>query len=365
MRRSDRSKYSLLRNLQRMDTPASRVVAIGGCLPDRVVDNEEVAGMVKGPEAIRARLPRLIQRATGVLSRRQSRKGTSPSDLAVLAAQQALDESGVSLAEIDTLIFASTDMDTLEPATAHIVQAKLGLKRINAFDVSNACNSFLQAMNVANSLIATGGARRILITCGEIGSYVANKEVSSKEDLRFKMGGLTLGDAGAAMILEKSDGRSGLLEANLVSMGEYWPLCHVPETTDWRQRDNGSIHGWFYLDMPELAKLVRRTTLEYFKEYRRYRKEVFREDNFLDHLVKIIPHQISTVLIDEMAKAENCDPRKLCVTVQEWGNIASASIPLTLRRAMQDDDLRFGCGKEVLLYGAASGYSLGHLRIRL
>jgi 3-oxoacyl-[acyl-carrier-protein] synthase-3 len=262
----DLGDYPLLRNMQVTETPASQIVSIGGCLPERVVDNEELVQMVKAPPSIKRRLSAVIKRITGVETRRYAEKGTSPSDLAVSACRQALEMAGIDATDIDTLIFASTDMDTLEPATANIVQTKLGITTTNSFDVSNACNSFIQALNVANSLIATGASKRVLLTTGEIGSYVANREIHDMDDLRVKLGGLTLGDAGAAMIVEQSNGSSGISEVNLLSMGEHWQLCHVPETTDWRQRDDGTVHGWFYLDMPELAKLVRPTTVDYFNQ---------------------------------------------------------------------------------------------------
>jgi 3-oxoacyl-[acyl-carrier-protein] synthase III len=195
--------------------------------------------------------------------------------------------------------------------------------------------------------------------------WTGDYRINDKDDLRVKLGGMTLGDGGAAMVVEQSNGNSGITEVNLLSMGEHWKLCHVPETTDWRQRDDGTVHGWFYLDMPELAKLVRPTTVDYFNQYKDYRRRAFGEDYFMNSIVRLIPHQISTVLIDEMVKATGCDPEKICISANVWGNTASASIPLTLHRAVEQDGLELGSGQDVLLFGAASGYSLGHLRVKL
>ncbi|WP_164926945.1 hypothetical protein [Chlorobaculum tepidum] len=104
---------------------------------------------------------------------------------------------------------------------------------LNSFDVTNACNSFLQAMNVANSIIITGAVKNVLSCSGEIGSYVANRQINSLDELDVKMGGLTLGDAGPAMILSASDGNIGILEINLMNLGEHWEQCHAPEKTAW------------------------------------------------------------------------------------------------------------------------------------
>jgi 3-oxoacyl-[acyl-carrier-protein] synthase III len=361
----DLERFEYLRHMQLYPAPHSRITAVGGVLPDRVVDNEELVALLDAPPALKRRLPELIERATGVRTRRMADRGTAPSDLALVAAREALDAAGLGADDIDTLIFASTDMDVLEPATANILQKKLGIERVNSFDVRNACNSILQAVNVANGLIAAGGACRVLIAGAEIGTHWASRTVADREDLRIKLGGLTLGDAGAALVVEPADGPNGILEINLLSLGEYWEMCHVPEDVDWRKNGRG-IHGWFHLNIAELVALARPSTLQYFAEYVRYRQEAEGEDDPLGTLAKVIPHQISKVLIEELAAATVPGRQDLVsVSADEWGNIGSCSIPLTLRRAMKEDGLTFGCGRDVLLYGAASGYSLGHLRVRL
>ena len=246
--------YSFLERMQVYNTPVSQIKSLGVYLPERIIDNEELAGMIDGPNTLKNNLPKLIERVTGIKTRRYAKEGTSPSELAVEAAWQALEKANLSINDIDTLIFAATDTDVIEPATANIVQAKMGISRINAFDVKNACNSVLQALNLANSLIASGAAQRVLIVSGEVGSYTVNHKISNKEELRTKLGGLTLGDGGAAIIVEQSDGKLGFLEFNLMSMGEYWHLCHIPEHTDWRHRTEAISNYRFYLDLPELGK---------------------------------------------------------------------------------------------------------------
>jgi 3-oxoacyl-[acyl-carrier-protein] synthase III len=365
-KRFDQNGFQLLQGMQICQPPAARIAALGVHLPERVVDNKELAGLVTGPREILALLPSLIMRITGCMTRHYAPPGTSPSDLAVAAIQQLVARSGLPLASIDTLIFSSTDMDTLEPATANIVQEKLRIRLINSFDVTNACNSFLQAMNVANSLIATGAAERVLICSGEIGSYVCNRTVESLADLDIKLGGLTLGDAGAAMVLERSDGRSGLTEINLKNLGEHWELCHVPETTDWRNRPDGSIHGWFYLKMSKLAVVAREMTQAYFEEYKKYRKEVCGEEDFVQTVDHIVPHQISRRFVEWIARgvAPKCLP-KLAITAHLYGNTASTAIPLALDMLIQHNRTQLGSGHQALFYGAASGFGIGHLRVVL
>lgn len=358
-------KYDYFKNMQVYEKPVSRVAAIGVEIPLNLVDNDELVTMIDAPPALKKILPKLIYRATKCQTRAYAAPGTCPTDLALAAARKALDRANLDIREIDTLIFSSTDMASLEPATACILQERLGLDVVNAFDVSNACNSFLQAINVANSLISTGAAKRVLIASGEVGSYVCNREIKDKKELEVKMGGLTLGDAGAAMIMEASDGHCGFYEINLLSLGEHWPLCHVPETTDWRQRVDGSIHGWFYLHMPKLAQVAKRETKRYFQQYKMIREELYDDPDFTDQLEHIIPHQISRKFIEDIAGALSFDMEKICVNADTYGNTASTSIPLVLQTLIDQGQMTIGSGQEIFLYGAASGFGLGHIRLKI
>lgn len=359
------SQYKYFRGMQTYPRPVSRVAAIGVEIPVNFVSNEDIAEMVETTPALKKKLPKLIYRATKCKTRVYSAPGTSPSDLALAAARKAIDHAGITVDDIDTLIFASTDMDVLEPATANILQFKLGMKRVNAFDVTNACNSMLQAINIANSLIATGAAGKVLIASGEVGSYVCNRQLSDLRELSYKMGGLTLGDAGAAMILERSDSSSGFLEINLLSIGEHWDFCHVPELTDWRQRQNGSIHGWFYLDMPKLATVAKHETKNYFKEYNKFREETNGEHTFLNNLQFVIPHQISRKFIEDITDSFSFDLAKTVITADIFGNTASTSTVLAMQTLIDRDQIKIGSGQEILLYGAASGFGIGHIRLKL
>lgn len=357
--------HRLLSRMQVYEQPVSQISAIGVHLPEREVNNDDIASFVKAPANIKKNLAKLIHRMTLTDTRRHAEPGNSPSDLAVLAAKDALDKAGMRITDIDTLIFAATDTDVIEPATANIVQRKLGLEHVNAFDVGNACNSFLQAINIANSMIATGAAKKVLITCAEIGSYWASDSIESKADLKLKIGGLTLGDAGTAMIIEGSSGDAGFTEINLLSKGEFWELCHIPNDTEWRQKPDGKIHGWFYLNMSELAKQVRPLTVEYFKQYRSFRKQLYGERDFTDNLMRVIPHQISKKLIQEITAATWASPTLVAINADRLGNTAANAIPLTLADEMAQQRITQGSGEEALLYGAASGLALGHIRVRL
>lgn len=361
---------NFMTRLQAYSEPVSRITGIGVELPARVVTNKDLLQLVDAPPEVKRRLIKLIDRVTGVKTRRFAESTTCPSDLACAAAEKAMQHAQARACDIDTLIFSATDMDVLEPSTANILQRKLRIPVVNAFDVTNACNSFLQGMNVANSMIALGAARKVLVTSGEIGSQWANRQVNAISELNAKMGGLTLGDAGAAVVMERANGVAGLLEINLMSLGQHWEACHVPERTNWREVEPRSIHGWFFLDMGELADVAREATVEYFKDYIEYRRESAGERKFIDGLTQVIPHQISRRFIEDIGASVarhigSIDSEKVCITADIYGNTASTSIPLAICKLMDDGVLEFGSGQEIMAYGAASGFGIGHIRLRL
>ena len=355
--------HRFLRGLQAWPRPIARIAGIGVELGPHSVGNDEIGERLEADAKLKELVPALLYRTTLIQRRRHAEAHERPSDYAARAARKALAHAGVEAGDIDTLIFAATDRDVIEPATANIVQHKLGLEIVNSFDVQNACNSFLQALSVANSLLATGAARRVLVCSGELGSQWSSYRIEDKEELRLKLGGLTLGDAGAAVVVEPSDGESGFQEINLLSLGEHWELCHLPDDVAWRQ--NGGVKGWFYLDMAELARVVRRRTAEYFLAYTDYRREQHGERTPSEGLDWVVPHQISRRLIEEVAEALHVEPELLAVTADEYGNTGATAIPVTLARLLETGKISFGSGQELLLFGAASGLGLGHIRLRM
>ena len=153
-------------------------------------------------------------------------EGTYPSDIAAEAGGRTLAKCGIPADEIDLLLFAAVSRDIIEPATANIVQQRLGL-RCPVFDVNNACNSFLNAVQVAASLVRSGEYRRVLVTTGELPSRIMRTHFRDREDFGRSFSGLTLGDSGAAAIVEATEG-PGIEFMRFHSFGEDWQNAMVP-----------------------------------------------------------------------------------------------------------------------------------------
>jgi 3-oxoacyl-[acyl-carrier-protein] synthase III len=152
----------------------------------------------------------LIGRLTGISNRHVMPDDWQASDLAVAAARKLIANAGVSVEDVDLLIFASASQDMVEPATGHIVAAKLGL-RCPVMDVKNACNSVLNGLELADALITAGRYRRVLVVSGESPSRAVRWKVSGLRQFLTSLPGYTLSDAGAALLLEASIATSRIL----------------------------------------------------------------------------------------------------------------------------------------------------------
>ena len=190
--------------------PAARIAGLGVALPAGVETIEEIEARIER-ESGRLPVPRgTLAAISGIRSRRAVGPGEYASTLAAGAARCALEDAGTRLADIDLLIFASTSQDQIEPATAHNVAHELGYRGGSAFDVKNACNSFVEGIRVAEAMLATGAARRALVVTGETPTLAARYAVPDRRAFRHAFIGYTVGDVGGAVVLEPSDDERGV-----------------------------------------------------------------------------------------------------------------------------------------------------------
>ena len=334
-----------------MTTARSRIAGLGVYLPEQTRTTAETERM------LRSRNPRLhlatglIGRLTGVETVHVRPDGWQTSDLAAAAARDALaDSPGL----IDLLIFASASQDLIEPATSHIVAAKLGLD-CPVMDVKNACNSVLNAMQVADALIRTGQYRRVLIASGEQPSHAVRWELTNRQQFLRSFPGYTMSDGGAAVLLERSDGDTGILGSTFVAVSSHWDIGTLgtggsmdPHAAEGSYFDmNGPALQRAFLDLGPDAVLgtLRDLGLSW--------------EDF--DLVAI--HQVALPYLAPIFERLGIAADKSVVTVVDHGNLASVTLPLQLLRAREAGTVREG--SLVALIGLAGGISLGVMVVRL
>lgn len=285
------------------------VRGVGHYLPERVVANAEFEGKIEtSDEWIRSR--------TGIERRHFAAEGETTSDLGAAAAKAALADAGLTAADIDAIIVATSTPDLTFPSVATMIQAKIGMTKGFAFDVQAVCAGFVFALTNANALILSGQVKRVLVIGAETFSRILDWEDRSTCVL--------FGDGAGALVLEAASGNGtnadrGILSADLNSDGTYRDLLYVdggPSTTGTAGHLRMQGHQVFRHAVEKLAKTAH-DALE----------KIGLSGADVDW---IVPHQANLRIISATAQRMQVPMERVVVTVQDHGNTSAASIPLAL-----------------------------------
>lgn len=319
------------------------MTGIAYALPAREVPTAELQHRVSEASGLQLP-PRLFEQATGIRRRRMAADGEYASDLAADAATKVLADTGRDPLDLDLLLFASASRDMAEPATAHVVQAALG-SRAHALDVTNACNSFLNGIDLARSMILAGRARRALVVTGETPTRVMRPRVGSLAEARAAFAGYTFGDAGAAVLVEPV-AAGGILDVDTETCSEHWTAGGIPGGGSRHPR--GDEHTYFTGDGHRLRRIFERIGAGLIDRVAR------RTGYGWDDYATVLVHQVTLPYLDRFAEVTGVPRDKLEVTVDELGNMASATLGVQLARVRP----RLEQGDRVLLVGLGGGVSL-------
>lgn len=329
------------------------LLGVSSALPRQVRSSDAVEDILDRSGGFRPRRG-LIQAMSGIRERRVAADDVQCSDLAVEACRKVLADSNVDVADVDLLIFASAGQDLIEPATAHIAQSKLGTT-CAVFDVKNACNSFLNGVQLAESLIVSGSYETVLVAVGEVNSRGISWNPENLHDFKRCMPGYTMGDAGAAALFSATDGKRGIVHRSFSSLSDHWDLTTVYGGGSMYPR--GDDHMYIRSKAPELKVAFREIGLPFLQRVMRDTGAEYTDFS------RIFVHQVSLPYLYEML-AESGIPADLVeVTVDTLGNIAAASIPVAMAAAFERGAI--GSGDRVMCLGLASGISIGAIIIDL
>ena len=265
-----------------------------------------------------------------------------------------MDDAGVGPADIDLLIFAAASQDLIEPATAHIVQHKLG-SCAQVLDVKNACNSFLNGLQLAEALILSGGCRTALVVTGELCSRAIDWRVADNQQFRRSFAGYTMGDAGAAAVVGRSDDERGIFYRRFVAVSRHWELATI--ASGGSRNPRGEEHGFLHADGARLKDV--------FVEVAPRMARLFEQESGvrLTDFDRILVHQATVPYLDEMLAVTGIPSHLVEHTVAEFGNMAAASLPVAFVHALERGAI---CeGDRVLWLGLASGISIGAMMMNV
>ena len=318
----------------------SRIVGTGGYLPEKVVTNQDLAKELDTSDE-------WIRERTGIKRRHIAAEGETTSDMAVQAANRALDMAGLAADDIDLIVVATATPDKIFPATACIVQRKLGISGCGAFDVQAACSGFVYGLDVADRNIRTSGSTTALVIGAETLSRITNWDDRTTAVL--------FGDGAGAVILQASE-EQGIISTHIHADGAHEDLLEVPHGVS--QGFDKTRAGEAFIRMNGNAVFRKAVgTLGSIARETLAGNNLEKED--LDWLV---PHQANLRIIAAAAKKLKLPMERVVVTVDEHANTSAASIPLALDCAVRDG--RIQRGELLLLEAFGAGFTWGSAILR-
>lgn len=319
----------------------SVVMGCGSYVPAHAMQNSEFEEFLETSDEW------IVQR-TGIKQRHIAAKDETTADLAEHAARRALENSGLSVDDLDLVILATSTPNNTFPATAVEVQHRLGMKHGAAFDTQAVCSGFVFAMTTADQYIKSGQADCVLVIGAETFSRIL--------DWKDRTTCVLFGDGAGALVMKAEEGEGASSDRGVLT-------CHL--------RSDGAHKDKLYVDGgPSSTQSVGCLRME--------GKEVFRHAVGMitdvieaayeatglgsDDLDWFIPHQANKRIIDASAKKLGIDPAKVVITVDQHGNTSAASIPLAIDNAAKAGKLNKG--DLIMLEAMGGGFTWGSVMLR-
>jgi 3-oxoacyl-[acyl-carrier-protein] synthase-3 len=321
----------------RPDLPrGSAIVGTGMCVPDRVLDNVAFEQMVETSDE-------WIRERTGIRERRIAAPDQASSDLAVVAAQRALEMARIAPEDVDQIVVATTTPDRYLPSCGCTVQAKLGARNAAAFDVFAACSGFIYGLGIGHGAIGTGAADTVLV--------IGVETLSRIVDYQDRNTCVLFGDGAGAAVLTPCRLGEGVLAVSIHSDGVLGDLLEIPA--------GGSRHPASHETVDQRGHFIKMKGKELFKVAVRGMEESLRKaleiaDLTAGDLDLIIPHQANQRIIDATRERLGVDREKVVVNIDRYGNTSSASIPISLDELVRAGRIRRGDHIGLVAFGGGA-----------
>jgi len=322
----------------------ARIIGVGAYAPKRILTNADLAKMVETSDEW------IVQR-TGIRERHIADESEATSDLAMRAAQQALERAQVEPEEVDFIVVGTTTGDMAFPTTGNILQHQLGCRNAGSVDIYAACAGSIYSLSIGSQYIQTGKYRTVLCIGAECLSKIT--------DYTDRGTCILLADAAGAAVLRPSDGESGILDTDLYSEGRYGDLLIQPA--------GGSRNPATHETVDRRMHYARMKGNEVFKVAVRMfedcaEKILTRNGITADDLALFIPHQANLRIIEAAVKRLKLPMDRVLVNVDRYGNTGAASVYVALEEALATK--RIKPGDLVLMAAFGGGFTWGAALLR-
>ncbi len=322
----------------------AKIVSVGSYAPKRILTNADLEKMVETNDAW------IVQRS-GIRERRIADETEATSDLALKAAQQAIERANLVPDDIEFIAVGTTTPDMIFPTVGNILQHRLGCKRVGSVDMLAACAGSVYSLSIGAQFIQTGKYRRVLCVGAETLSRIT--------DFTDRGTCVLLADAAGAAVLEPSTDDSGLIDFDLYSDGQYWDLLYMPA--------GGSRHPATHETVDKRMHYAKMKGAEVFKVAVRMFAEcterILTRNGFTaDDVSLFIPHQANLRIIEAAAKRVSLPMERVFVNVDRYGNTGAASVYVAMEEALAVG--RIKKGDLILLAAFGGGFSWGTALLR-
>jgi 3-oxoacyl-[acyl-carrier-protein] synthase-3 len=326
--------------------PRSRIVGTGSYLPERVVDNAELEGRLQTTAS-------WIKEHTGIERRRVAAQGEVTSDLAAAAARRAIEASGLTVADLDLIILATSTPDSPLPACAVHLQQKLGADMIPAFDLNASAAGFLYALTVGDQFVAAGTYKTVLV----VGADLVSRMVRPAD----RTSGALFGDGAGAVVLApaSADGR-GILSSRIHADGSMHGLMRVAAGGSAEPLSHEAIEAGRQFVEVEGRELFQ-ISVRHLTTYSMHALKAARLTSA--ELDWVVPQQANINIVTTISERLGFPLSKFVLNLADYGNTLAASIPIALDEAVRDK--RILPGQTVLTCALGAGIAWGAMMIRM
>lgn len=323
----------------------SMITGLGFAVPEKILTNSDLESIVDtNDEWIRSR--------TGMVERHIADETVATSDLATEAARKALKKAGIKAKDLDIIIVATVTGDTPFPAAACYVQQNLGATKAAAFDIAAACSGFLYGLTIADTFIANGAYKKILV--------IGAETLSKITDYTDRTTCVLFGDGAGAAVVEPSDGSRGIIHTYIHSDGRLTDLLLMPGGGSRQPATHETIDQHLHyikMEGPDVFKAA-------VKSMGDAAVEALKSAGIKSsQLALLIPHQANIRIIQATARRIKLPFDKVFINVEKYGNTSAASIPIALTEAIEQGRLQRD--DYCLLVSFGGGFTTGAVLLKL